>query len=314
MSDSAARAPTSTELVRSLVVLFPGCAYLEIAQAVARLRAYGDVHFVSPDGANVETNDGPRLAADGSYADASVERVRVVLVPGGDVHSVREDDALSFLLRRASDAGAVIGGICNGAILIARAGLVRGRRVTHTAVERYAPLASWGPLRAYADPLVAGSLYVDRPVVVDGALVTAKPWAAIAFASEVCVTAGLESPAEAAREGAYARGERVSSREPTVHCVIALRPGITSMTPMLVEARVERLRELDREGRLVLAGRWRDREEVLVVRVRSDEEARAIAACDPSVIAGARVAEVWRWELSSEMNAYGGLAKGPLAP
>ena len=94
MSDSAARAPTSTELVRSLVVLFPGCAYLEIAQAVARLRAYGEVHFVSPDGANVETNDGPRLAADGSYADASVERVRVVLVPGGDVHSVREDDAL----------------------------------------------------------------------------------------------------------------------------------------------------------------------------------------------------------------------------
>jgi hypothetical protein len=50
------------------------------------------------------------------------------------------------------------------------------------------------------------------------------------------------------------------------------------------------------------------------VRAESEDDARAIAARDPFVHAGARVADVWTWEISSEANAHMGIAKGPLAP
>ena len=313
MSEGAARAVGSP--VRTLAVVFPGCAYLEIAHAVARCRAHGEVRFVAPRRAALHTNDGPRIDPDDTFDDAALDGVRVVLVPGGELDAVKDDAALSALLIRAASAGAVIGGICNGAPLLGRAGLLRGRRATHTAVERYASLASWGPLRAYADPLLVDSTYVDRPVVVDGAIVTAKPWAAIAFASEVCGAAGLEGPVEAAREANYARGERVAAGAAIAYRVVALRAGTAPMTRALVEAHVAYLRELDREGRLVLAGPLAERGEgLVVVRAESEDDARAIAARDPFVLAGARVADVWTWEISSEANAHMGIARGPLAP
>ncbi|MBX7196820.1 MAG: DJ-1/PfpI family protein [Sandaracinaceae bacterium] len=296
-----------------LAIVFPGCAYLEIAHAVAMGRSRAEVRFVSPDGGSVATSDGPRIAAEGSFREASIEGVVAVIVPGGELDAVADDDALSSLLRRAEDAGAVVGGICNGAIVLARAGLLRGRRVTHTVTERHAPVASWGPLRAYADPLLEGSTYVDRPVVVDGPIVTAKPWASIAFAAELSVRAGLETPTDAARAATRARGERWV--EPLAYFAIALRRADAPMTRALVEAHVAYLRELDRAGALVIAGPFAGEPEGLVV-VRADDLAAAevIAARDPFVVGGARLATVRRWEISCEGNAHMGIATGPLAP
>lgn len=50
--------------------------------------------------------------------------------------------------------------------------------------------------------------------------------------------------------------------------------------------------------------------------VRADDlaAAEAIAAGDPFVVGGARLASVRRWEISCEGNAHMGIATGPLAP
>lgn len=304
-----------TQRPRALAVVFPGCAYLEIAHAVAGLRAHADVAFVSPDGGAVDTRDGPRVTAAHAFADAPAVGLRVVVVPGGELDAVKDDAQLSALLARASEAGVVIGGICNGALLLARAGLLRGRRATHTAVERYAPGAAWAPLRALADPWLEGSTYVDRPVVVDGAVVTAKPWAAIEFAAELLIRAGLATPTEAARGASYARGERLGPDGALVHFAVTLRQGPTAMSRALVEAHVAFLRELDRDGALVLAGPFAGAPEGLVVLRATDlAAAEALAARDPFVVSGARVASVRAWEISSEANAHMGIARGPRAP
>ncbi len=69
----------------------------------------------------------------------------------------------------------------------------------------------WAALRAAAEPALAGSIYVDRDVVEDGPLVTAKPWAAIAFAEVLATRAGVPDAAARAR---YLIGQRDMSGAP----------------------------------------------------------------------------------------------------
>ena len=72
----------------------------------------------------------------------------------------------------------MIGAICNGTFAAARAGLLRGRRCTHTAVPQWADPEVFGELIAVGREAFAGAVYVDEHVVIDGRIVTAKPWAA----------------------------------------------------------------------------------------------------------------------------------------
>ncbi len=299
----------------ALVVVFPGCAFLEVAAAVAWLSERGEVRFASPDGQPVRARDGAHLAVDASFASARELMPRAVVVPGGELDAVAHDDTLRDLLQHhAAREGTVMAGICNGALVLARAGLLAARRCTHTVVERYAPLPEWAELHAYAGPLLEGSVYVDRPVVVDGTVLTAKPWAAIAFAAELAALLGIDTPVEAARRASYLRGERLppAGTELTLF-VSQLRATGVPMTRALVEAHVAYLRELEREGRLVLAGPLRDRDAgMIVIRAESLHAAESIAGRDPFVASGARSAEVTTWEISTEANAHMGIARGPL--
>ena len=103
----------------------------------------------------------------------------MVIVPGGDTKTVLENETLAGILRAAGEAGACFGAICAGPLLLARAGLLKGRRFTH----------GYGPDSAY--PWWKDGTYEERPVVVDGNIVTAQPQAYIEFAVEVLYAAGL---------------------------------------------------------------------------------------------------------------------------
>ncbi|MEW6713265.1 MAG: DJ-1/PfpI family protein, partial [Candidatus Riflebacteria bacterium] len=79
----------------------------------------------------------------------------------------------------------VVGGICNGALVLANAGILSNRRCTHTAIPKYAPIPEFQELLDFAEPRFAESVYVDEDVVVDGRLITAKPWAHELFAKRM---------------------------------------------------------------------------------------------------------------------------------
>lgn len=77
------------------------------------------------------------------------------------------------LAREALDRGKVLAAICMAPLILARAGLLRGRRVT-----------AWPDVRE--EVARAGAIVVDDPVVVDERLVTADgPKSARAFAEAV---------------------------------------------------------------------------------------------------------------------------------
>jgi transcriptional regulator GlxA family with amidase domain len=98
----------------------------------------------TPDGAPVAASNGTRILPDCAARDLSrVENV--VVCTGIDAHLIDDPETLG-LLRRWAKSGARLGAVCTGAEVLARAGLLAGRRVTihwenmGAFVERYPAL------------------------------------------------------------------------------------------------------------------------------------------------------------------------------
>ena len=165
---------------KALVIFYPDCIEFEAILAAQVLHGENlTIDIATPDGTDYLGPSGIALRATHSYADVHPEEYRAIIVPGGDTKTVLENETLVGILQAANDAGATFGAICAGPLLLARAGLLKGRRFTHG----YGPDS---PLPDWKD----GS-YQDQPVVVDGNIVTAQPQAYIDFAIEVLYAAGL---------------------------------------------------------------------------------------------------------------------------
>jgi protease I len=108
-----------------------------------------------------------------------------IVVPGGWApDKLRRDPAVLQLLRELDAANKMVATICHGPWVLISAGIVRGRTLTSTVGIR-------------DDVVNAGADWVDRPVVVDGNIVSARvpkdlPEFGVAM---VDVLAGLETPA-----------------------------------------------------------------------------------------------------------------------
>lgn len=111
------------------ILVFDGAQIIDFA---APWEIFGQAHFevftVSPDGKAVTTTMGMQLTPNYSFADAP--QADVLLVPGGHVHDVlgREQD-LAWIRRMAQGAEHVLS-VCNGAFLLAEAGLLDGGTAT----------------------------------------------------------------------------------------------------------------------------------------------------------------------------------------
>lgn len=283
---------------RVVLVLYPGCAQTEVAPLLALLEGAAELLVAGPT-PTVPTREGLRVTVEVGYAAALAEPAALVVLPGGDVAAALDDVDLHALVRGSERVAA----ICNGVVLAAASGRTAGRRITHTVTERYAPRPAFDALLALGERLFAGASYVDEDVVIDGPLVTAKPWAAIDFAKKAVVHAGLVERDEAASRARYLRGLRDGSLgDPYLRFAIFLAQieGVPTQRAD-VEAHVAHLRALERAGKLELAGPFPEhRSGLVVVRAEDRAEAEAIAAADPFVARGVRRAEVRPWRLSCD--------------
>jgi protease I len=99
-----------------------------------------------------------------------------ILIPGGAKSPVilSQDERVKSFVRAIAAAGKLVACICRGTLLAANAGIVRDRRVTgftgdaELSAEQYRELA--------VEPVVVsrGGIWEDRPVVVDGNLVSSR--------------------------------------------------------------------------------------------------------------------------------------------
>jgi len=153
-----------------LIVLFDGVQSLDVTGPLEVLasardhqgdRAY-QVRTASLGGAPVKTTSGLAIVPDGNLAEVSEqEHLDLLIVPGGGGTRRRDPDLVSWIRARAPHAKRVAS-VCTGAILLAEAGLLDGRRVT----------THWAYCRTLQEHYPAISVDPDPIFIIDGRIAT----------------------------------------------------------------------------------------------------------------------------------------------
>jgi protease I len=128
-------------------------------------RAYHLVmHDRHPDWDITVESPGYRLSADIAFKEVRPEDYGGIFLTGGRAPEyLRYDQDLLRIVRFLAERGAPVASVCHGIEIVAAAGILRGRTVTTVAKCRF-------------DAEGGGATYVDREVVVDGNVVTARTW------------------------------------------------------------------------------------------------------------------------------------------
>jgi protease I len=169
-----------------LIMASNGFEQDELFVPLERLRSAGcEVAVASPSlepiRATVLDAPGEWIRPDLAISDAREAEWDALLLPGGLINPdhLRTNKAAVALVSAFLDADKAVGAICHGPWLLIEANGVRGRQVT-----------GWPSIRT--DLRNAGGIVVDRPVVRDGALVTAVgPADSAAFANALLESARL---------------------------------------------------------------------------------------------------------------------------
>ena len=121
-------------------------------------------HDTHPEWDITIESPGYKLAADIAFRDIKPEEYAGIVLSGGRAPEyIRYDKDLIRTVRYFCKKKLPVASVCHGIEILATADVVRGRTVTTVRKCRF-------------DAEVCGATYVDKEVVVDGNIVTARTW------------------------------------------------------------------------------------------------------------------------------------------
>ncbi len=184
-------------------LVVPGFADWEGAHALAEVRRHGhyEVKVVGLHRQPVQSMGGMTVQPTCALTEVDPENVALFMLPGGDRWEEQppERELLDLLARL--DARAVpIAAICAATTVVARAGLLHGRRHTSNGITY---------LKQHVPTYAESAAYVDAPAVRDRGLITASGLADVEFAREVMAELGVLSERDRAYWAQLYRGGRL---------------------------------------------------------------------------------------------------------
>jgi len=186
----------------------PGFADWEPSHALAELRRHGGyrVEVVGLSADPVESMGGLMVLPSRTLSDVNPGDVALFIIPGGErwEREIPEPELVDLL--RALDAGGIpIAAICAATTVVARAGLLRGRRHTSNGLAY---------LRKQVPEYSEAATYVDEPAVRDRGLITASGLSDIEFAAEIMSELGVLTDGERKEWATLFRSGRVPGGAP----------------------------------------------------------------------------------------------------
>ncbi len=122
------------------------------------------VHDFEPGFGTYTEKPGYRVEADAAFGEVNPAEFDALYLPGGRAPEwIRNEPGALAIVRHFFETNKPVGGICHAALILAAAGVLRGRKVT--AYPALKP-----------DVELAGATFLDEPVVVDDNLYTARAW------------------------------------------------------------------------------------------------------------------------------------------
>ena len=120
------------------------------------------LHEVKPGWTITKEWEGYTIQADIAFADINPEDYAGIFFSGGRAPEyIRDDPDLIRVTRWFFEHNQPVASVCHGCEIPARAGCIKGRRITGVAKCRF-------------DIEVCGGLYVNEPCVIDGNLVSGR--------------------------------------------------------------------------------------------------------------------------------------------
>lgn len=167
-----------------LFILYPKFAQLDFAGPYEVFFRLPDVRIrlASPEGGDIETE--PGLVYRGMERIADIAHCDLMCVPGGMDPSGLGTPEMIEQLRRLAAGARYVTSVCNGALILARAGLLTGRRSACHWVQRHL-LADYG---AIPDP----ARVVRDGKFISGAGVTSGIDFALVVAAEIAGEIGAQ--------------------------------------------------------------------------------------------------------------------------
>ena len=153
-----------TEGKQVVILVEDGYEDAELTGPLELLRAAGAAVSIAGPAAGREYTGkrGGRVVADVAAGSVRAGAIDALVIPGGHApERMRMRHAMVDLARDMCAAGKPVAAICHGPQLLISADVLRGRTVT-----------CWPSIAI--DVRNAGGLYVDRPVVQDGNLITSR--------------------------------------------------------------------------------------------------------------------------------------------
>jgi protease I len=126
------------------------------------------LHEIPPDSSIpwdiTQERPGYHLRAEIAFRDVRPSEYDALFLSGGRAPEyLRDDETLLGITRHFFQAGKPVASVCHGIEILTAAGVIQGRTVTTVA-------------KCARDAAQGGARYVDKPVVVDDNLVTARTW------------------------------------------------------------------------------------------------------------------------------------------